>query len=159
MPHNNDIDSVERPLWTCTLSATCRTMLRACPPVCLFASWASIDITAGEEPAVRGLPDLSYIPSYDDCCGVLGPAEALQYPMRVAAVAAFTRNHSHDFISVLLASADPWWKASNEIRALRTHQEPRWVAPAGRVSALRQLTSASTRVTSPICQFMSYSTC
>lgn len=43
--HNNDIDSVAPPLWTCSLYATCRTMLR-CVRVnrCRsYASWAPIE--------------------------------------------------------------------------------------------------------------------
>ena len=134
------------PPWAWTLSTVCCAMLHVCQSASLFSSWALGDITAGEERRGEGrggeerpgasclrLRDLSYISPYDDCCGVFGPLTAVQHSMCAAAVAAFARDYSDNLVFLLLAPQASQWKASNKIRALRTHQEPRWVAQAGRI--------------------------
>lgn len=139
----NDINSPGCLLWTCAVSPTCCTMPRVHHAASLFSFWAFVDITPQERSQLsERLRDPSYISPYDDRCGVSGPVKAVQRSVCAAAVAAFTRNYSDDFVSVLLASPDPWWEASNKIGALRAHQEPRWVAQASRISCVDAASSA-----------------
>lgn len=50
------------------------------------------------------LPDLPYISSYDDRCGVFGPIKAVQYSVCAAVAVAFAGDYCDYFVFLLLAS-------------------------------------------------------
>lgn len=125
----NDITRLDCLLWPCALSTFCSVMLHVCQSASLSASRA---LSGGNAHSRGGsgleLKELSYISPYDDCCGVFGPAEAIQHSVCASAFAAFARDYCDDFIFLLLASQAPTWETSYKICAVRgALQESRWV--------------------------------